>query len=148
VGCPNRLLPCITVRIPELCYNWTERRELTGYYRGTAVSIVKLVTLAQAFTAKGNFLYGSVDGSILSGAESAPCMIVGSLPPLRKPFDKFLKMILPDRLMERTPPNPSFVNAVFSTKGLKVTSVDTGDADSAIFHIEGERIVRTTQVKW
>ncbi|KAE9373073.1 hypothetical protein N431DRAFT_338461 [Stipitochalara longipes BDJ] len=113
---------------------------------GTAVSIVKLVTLAEAFTAKSNFLYGSVNGSIFSGAESALCIIIGSLPPLRKPFDKFLKMILPDRLMERIPPNPSFVNPMFSTKGSEVTSVETADADSAIFHIEGERVAGTTQV--
>ena len=92
----------------------------------------------QAFTATGNFLYGSVDGSILSGAESGLCMIIGSLPPLRKPFDRFLKMILPDHLMERAPEKPSFDAEVFSTEGSEATTMD-----SAIFYEEGEGSART-----
>jgi hypothetical protein len=90
-----------------------------------------------AFSSKANFFY-AIDGSILSGAEVGVCMIVGSLPPLRKQFDKFLKIILPKNLMESKISNPSFVIPIFSTKGSQAISGTTGDDDSAIFNTEGD----------
>jgi hypothetical protein len=91
------------------------------------------VTLTRAFSSKKNFFY-SIEGSISSGAEIAVTMIVGSLPPLRKPFDRFLKLILPENLMESKFSTPSFIIPVFSTKGSQATSGNIAEDDSAIFH--------------
>lgn len=139
MGCPDHVLPRSTVRkSPSAVQNVIARVGTKRGSSGTGISAFKLYSLGKAFSNKNNYLY-NIEGSILSGAEIGFSMIVGSLPPLRKPFDRFLKLILPDSLMESKSPNPSVVLPIFSTKASQATSGDTGDDESAIFHIDHNR---------
>jgi hypothetical protein len=104
-------------------------------FRGTAISIAKVVVLGHDMSAKTNILYVNVDGSIVAGAEFGIALIVGCLPPLRKPLERIFKRILPDNLVERKEKSPSFVLPYFSTRGTQETAA-TGESHPTIFYQE------------